>query len=160
MTQWFLRLVWKNMAVITRWSYKRGGRKAGFHCSIWCKLIYEIIVSVHPQVNELPAGVFLFPPFRRAFLKRCVFGDHCHRIREDSRPKYAVQKYLDSCGQDLGIVVVARTRLWLASYFADVSYWRAIMLRNILSSIYRLDSCSEHSDWIHINLFRGEFAFH
>ena len=21
------------MAVITRWSYKRGGRKAGFHCS-------------------------------------------------------------------------------------------------------------------------------
>ena len=32
MTQWFLRLVWKNMAVITRWSYKRGGRKAGFHC--------------------------------------------------------------------------------------------------------------------------------
>ena len=34
MTQWLLRLVWKNMAVITRWSYKRGGRKAGFHC-IW-----------------------------------------------------------------------------------------------------------------------------
>ena len=22
------------MAVITRWSYKRGGRKAGFHCSV------------------------------------------------------------------------------------------------------------------------------
>ena len=159
MTLWFLRLVWKNMAVITRWSYKRCGRKAGLHCSIWCKLIYDIIVSVHPQVNELQAGVF-FPPFRRAFLKRCVFGDHFHRIREDSRPKYAVQKYLDSCGRDLSIVVIAKTRLWLASYLADVSYERAIMLGNILSSIYRLDSCSEHSDWIHINLFGGEFAFH
>ena len=22
------------MAIITRWSYKRGGRKAGFHCSL------------------------------------------------------------------------------------------------------------------------------
>ena len=32
MTQWFLRLVWNNKAVITRLSYKRGGRKAGFHC--------------------------------------------------------------------------------------------------------------------------------
>ena len=54
--------------------------------------------------------------------------------------------------------MIAKTRLWLASYLADVSYERAIMLGNILSSIYRLDSCSEHSDWIHINLFRGEFA--
>ena len=55
-------------------------------------MIYEIIVSVHPYVNELPAGVF-FSPFRRAFLKRYVFGDRFQRIREDSRPKYAVQKY-------------------------------------------------------------------
>ena len=31
----FFTLVWKNMAVITRWSYKRGGRKAGFHCKPW-----------------------------------------------------------------------------------------------------------------------------
>ena len=36
MTQWFLRLVWKNMAVITRWSHKRGGRKAGFHFRFHC----------------------------------------------------------------------------------------------------------------------------
>ena len=85
-------------------------------------------------------------PFRRAFLKRSVFGDHFHRIREDSRPKYAVQKYPDSCGRDLSIVVVAKTRSRLVSYLADVSYERAIMLGNILSSIYRLDSCSEHSD--------------
>ena len=54
--------------------------------------------------------------------------------------------------------MIAKTRLWLASYLADVSYERAIMLGNILSSIYRLDSCSEHSDWIYINLFRDEFA--
>ena len=34
MSQCFLLLVWKNMAVITRWSCKRGGRKAGFHCKL------------------------------------------------------------------------------------------------------------------------------
>ena len=27
------------MAVITRWSYKRGGRKAGFHCNLKLKNI-------------------------------------------------------------------------------------------------------------------------
>ena len=44
MTQWFLRLVWKNMAVITRWSYKRGGRKTGFHCN-WIRLNLLLLVS-------------------------------------------------------------------------------------------------------------------
>ena len=39
MTQWFLRLVWKNVAVITRWSYKLDVGKAGLHCN------YEIYVT-------------------------------------------------------------------------------------------------------------------
>ena len=72
--------------------------------------------------TRVAGGRFRKSLLRRAFLNRCVFGDRFHRRREDSRPKYAVQKYPDLCGRDLSVVVVARTRLWLASYFADVSY--------------------------------------
>ena len=36
------------MAVITRWSYKRGGRKAGFHCSTINK---EVVT--HPVDNKI-----------------------------------------------------------------------------------------------------------
>ena len=31
------------MAIITRWSYKRGGCKAGFHCIVF---IYTIIIII------------------------------------------------------------------------------------------------------------------
>ena len=33
------------MAVKTRWSYKRGGRKAGFHCTIEEYIKFLLIVS-------------------------------------------------------------------------------------------------------------------
>ena len=55
MTQWFLRLVWKNMAVITRWSYKRGGRKAGFHCT---KKTIEFNTVTHLLLDILPKIAF------------------------------------------------------------------------------------------------------
>ena len=33
------------MAVKTRWSYKRGGRKAGFHCTIEEYIKFLLVVS-------------------------------------------------------------------------------------------------------------------
>ena len=71
MSQWFLRLVWKNMAVITRWSYKRGGRKGAFHCT---KSIQQQIKSIDvdkvgskkPLISELI--MFLVELITSAFL--------------------------------------------------------------------------------------------
>ena len=44
------------MAVITRWSYKRGGRKAGFHCTI----LFEILLSTFGSVQFLKTLPDLF----------------------------------------------------------------------------------------------------
>ena len=68
MTQWFLRLVWKNMAVITRWSYKRGGRKAGFHCMQ--KYLTTFVCSCYVLMSMY---TFWYEMFWSKWLLLCLF---------------------------------------------------------------------------------------
>ena len=63
------------MAVITRWSYKRGGRKAGFHCIVepflgsivitveafWTETLSDTL-TVHDQLSAALTKSFLTRP--------------------------------------------------------------------------------------------------
>ena len=58
MTQCFLRLGRRNIIVITRWLYKRGGSKARFHCIV-------INVSTSPGVHQMMGSWLQGASFRR-----------------------------------------------------------------------------------------------
>ena len=69
------------MAVITRWSYKRGGRKAGFHC-ISNFLMLHVYYSRLSQFNfgsveSLKPLFALFQRFLVGFLLRTMKVFHC-----------------------------------------------------------------------------------
>ena len=49
------------MAVITRWSYKRGGRKAGFHCISY---FYVILFPLSFIRFTTFSSISFQPPFR------------------------------------------------------------------------------------------------
>ena len=59
------------MAVITRWSYKRGGRKAGFHCTSYPMHLQKTLVQ--SKVHQIKKKLYLF--FLRPQLKTnlCFF---------------------------------------------------------------------------------------
>ena len=74
MTQWFLCLVWKDMAVITRWSYKRGCRKAGFYCTVerpqtatWFKPVNRFSCEDKGE-NRAEGAQLSLSPFLQLFL--------------------------------------------------------------------------------------------
>ena len=62
--------------------------------------VYDVMTSSHwkpslfvcPHINEKPP--FQKSPRWRTFLKRCVFGDHFHRIRVDGRPNWRKNVYI------------------------------------------------------------------
>ena len=55
----------KKVVVISRWLYKRGGRKAGFHCSINILLVFHQVaeyseISEEVQQKRDPNGKLMF----------------------------------------------------------------------------------------------------
>ena len=55
------------MVVITRWSYKRGGRKAGFHCKLY--ILYETKLRKNLHSPSPPPPTPVRPRVRRQFSK-------------------------------------------------------------------------------------------
>ena len=57
------------MAVITRWSYKRGGRKAGFHC-IHFSIFGQFFELSRPSVSCPYANKLIYCEFVAPYIKR------------------------------------------------------------------------------------------